>query len=324
MTKHGITFAWTFDGQGGGTRIADTQIAEEIQNAGLAWVHVNDTKRSARSWMEKNFSYLDRVIVDALLEEETHPRYLMHNGGMLLILRGVNLNPDEEPEDMVSLRVWIDEHRIITVERRKVQTIHEIDKLLCHNAGPRNAGEFLTMLTDHLFDHMQETMTRVHDKLDRLEDLLIEKPDAVLQRDVTALRRSAMTFHRYISPQREVISYLRHADVHWLTDTHRRDFSEDWDKIKHMLEDLDFLRDRARIIYDELMSITNQKVNHNLYLLSGIATIFMPLTFVTGLLGMNVEGIPGAHDPYAFLIVTGMTIGLGLLLAFIFKWLKWF
>ena len=324
MARHGITFAWNFDGLGGGTRIAEAQIAEEIENVGLAWVHINDTKRSARSWMEKNFSYLDRIVVDALLEEETHPRYLMHNGGMLLILRGVNLNPDEKPEDMVSLRVWIDEHRIITVERRKVQTVHEIDALLCRNAGPSNAGEFLTTLTDHLFDHMQETMTRVHDKLDKLEDLLLDNPDAVLQRDVTELRRSAMTFHRYISPQREVISYLRYADVPWISDMNKRDFSEDWDKIKRILEDLDFLRDRARIIYDELMSITNQKVNQNLYVLSGIATIFMPLTFITGLLGMNVAGIPWADDPRSFFTVVGLTVGLGLLLAFTFRWLKWF
>jgi zinc transporter len=324
MANNGIKFAWTFDGKGGGERITDENISEEIKNVGLAWVHINDEEYEARQWIEREVSYLDSIILDALLAEETHPRYLDHQDGLLMILRGVNLNPDEEPEDMVSLRVWIDQHRIITVERRKVRTIIEVDKNLEKGTGPKNAGDFLTMVTGHLFDHIEDAMIRVHDKLDAVEDMLETRPNEVRQMDVTQLRRTAMTFHRYIAPQRDVIGHLRHAEKPWLTHTHKRGFSEDWDTISRMLENLDFLRDRARIIYDELNSITNQKTNDNLYILSGISVIFMPLTFTTGLLGMNVEGIPGAHDPYAFAIVAVGNIAFGIFLAIVFKLLKWF
>lgn len=318
-----IRFAWTIDGNGGGTRIVNENIAEEIRNVGLAWVHINDSNFDAREWIEKEITYLDRIILDALLAEETHPRYLDFQDGILLILRGVNLNPEQDPEDMVSLRVWVDSHRIITVERRRVQTVSDIDKNLEDNAGPKDAGEFLTMLTGHLLDHIEDTMTRVHDELDNLEDKLIIAPENVSQSEVTAMRRTAMTFHRYIAPQRDVINYLRRSEKNWLSQTHKRDFSEDWDKLTRMIESLDFLRDRARIVYDELHSLTNQKTNNNLYLLSGITTIFMPLTFITGLLGMNVEGIPGADDHLAFFIVTFSAIGFGLFLAALFKWKKW-
>lgn len=324
VSNNSVKFAWTFDGQGGGSRIEDENIPRELHNAGLAWVHINDSDFEARDWIEKEISYLDRIILDALLEEETHPRYLDFQDGLLLILRGVNLNPGQKREDMVSLRVWIDEHRIITVERRKVHTIYEIDQQLEEGKGPKNAGEFLTMLTEHLFDHIEDTMTSVHDRLDILEDKLIEDPENVQQSEVTSFRRTAMTFHRFIAPQRDVINHLRRADKSWLTQTHQRDFVEDWDKLNRMIEGLDFLRDRARIVSDELTSINSQKTNRNLYILSGIATIFMPLTYITGLLGMNVEGIPGAHQPDAFITVTLGTIILGILFAAIFKFLKWF
>lgn len=324
MAKNGITFAWTLDGRGGGVRVDDDSISEEIRNVGLAWVHINDSDFEARAWIEKEISYLDRIILDALLAEETHPRYIDYHDGLLLILRGVNLNPDQEPEDMVSLRIWIDPHRIITVERRHVHTVHEIDQHLEECKGPKNPGDFLTMLTGHLFDHIEDAMTRLHEKLDALEDTLDSNPDDVSQKEVTSLRRTSMTFHRYIAPQRDVINHLRHAVKPWLSSNNKRDFSEDWDSLTRMLESLDFLRDRARIVYDELNSITNQKTNQNLYLISGITAIFMPLTLITGLLGMNVEGIPGAHDPYAFLaILIGCGV-LGLILTIIFKWLKWF
>ena len=167
-------------------------------------------------------------------------------------------------------------------------------------------------------------MTRVHNHLDELEDKLADDPDSVAQTEVTALRRTAMTFHRYIAPQLEVINHLRRADKSWLNATHKRDFSEDWDRLTRTIESLDFLRDRARIVYDELNSLSAQKTSNNLYLLSGITTIFMPLTFITGLLGMNVGGIPGSHDHLAFYVVSAGTIAFGLLLAIIFKWMKWF
>ena len=321
--KTGIIFSWTIDGSGGGQRVSHSEISEEIRNAGLAWVHVNDTKRSARKWIEREFAYLDRIILDALLADETHPRYLDHQDGLLLILRGVNLDPDEKPEDMISLRVWIDSHRVITVEHEEIRTIRDIDQALARRAGPTCAGDFLTMLTEHLFEYMGDAITRIHDRLDELEDMMLDDPDKVQSKTVTELRRVAMKFHRYVAPQRDVIAHLANSKNSWLDDIHRRDFLEDWDKVKHILEDLDFLRDRARIIYEELNSITSQKTNRNLYVLSGIATIFMPLTFITGLLGMNVEGIPGADQTQAFAIVTLGTVCFGIFLAFIFRRLKW-
>lgn len=84
------------------------------------------------------------------------------------------------------------------------------------------------------------------------------------------------------------------------------------------------MRERSQITYESLNGLLAQRVNKNLYFLSGIATIFMPLTFITGLFGMNVEGIPEAHHPQAFLIICAVTIGLAILQGLIFKWLKWF
>lgn len=324
MGQNGITFAWTIDGKGSGTRIQNENIAEEIRNVGLAWVHINDSDFEAREWIEREISYLDRIILDALLAEETHPRHIDYQDGMLLILRGVNLNPDQEPEDMVSLRIWIDSHRIITVERRKVRTVREIDERLEEHTGPKNVGDFLSMLTGHLFDHVDDAITRLHDQLDTLEDKLQDNPDSVSQREVSSLRRQAMTFHRYISPQRDVLNHLRFSDRAWLSQIHKRVFLEHWDKVNRTIESLDFLRDRALIVYDELTSLNNTKTNKNLYLLSGITTIFMPLGFITGLLGMNVMDIPGENEPHAFLYITIGTIALGLMMASVFKWLKWF
>ncbi len=322
--QNGIVFAWAMDGKGGGRRLAETEVAEEIRNAGLAWVHLDATHDGTRDWLKREIDCIDQIIIDALLAEETRPRTVDFGDGMLLILRGVNFNPDSEPEDMVSLRMWVDVDRIITIERRHVHTIRTIDDQLKAGAGPRSSGHFLAGLCSQLFDYMDEAEGRLNERLDQLEENILSKPDDSQRAETLEIKRSAITFRRYIAPQRDVLAHLRYADQSWLESTHKRSFQEDLDQVIRTIEDLDLMRERAQIAHDSLTSMLAQRVNKNLYLLSGIATIFMPLTFITGLFGMNVAGIPYNDHPSSFLIICAITLGLAALQAIIFKIMKWF
>lgn len=319
-----VVFAWTLDERGGGRRLDLSEAAEELRNAGLSWVHLQGGTTAARDWLKREVSYLDDIILDALLADETRPRSLEYKGGMVLILRGVNTNPDAEPEDMVSLRLWIDEDRIISIERRRVETIHYIDAQLAKGTGPKNAGDFLSLLTGRLFEHLDHALGRLHDRLDALEDQIEAAPDRSMPSQALSIRRAAIMFRRYVAPQRDVLAHLRHSEQSWISPLHRRGFQEDLDQVLRTTEDLDLMRERAQISYEYLNGLLAQKVNKNLYFLSGIATIFMPLTFITGLFGMNVDGIPYAHHPHAFLSICAVTVGLAVLQGLIFKWMKWF
>lgn len=325
MEHSAVVFGWNFDTQGSGQRLNPEQVAQEVRNAGLSWAHLNATDDDlARSWLQQEASYLDAIILDALLAEETRPRALDYQDGMLLILRGVNTNPDEEPEDMVSLRVWIEKDRIITIERRKVASIRHIDQLMIERKGPKNAGDFLAMLSSHLFENMEVALGRLHDRLDDLEEKAMKPAQTDLRREALDIRRAAITFRRYVAPQRDVLAHLRFAEEEWISSNNQRSFQEDLDQIIRTLEDLDLMRERAQITYETINSALAQRTNRHLYFLSGIATIFMPLTFVTGLFGMNVAGIPEANHPHAFAFICVATIGLALLQALIFKIMKWF
>lgn len=318
-----VLFGWTFDGEGGGRRLTPEETAEEIRNAGLAWVHLNGSDDGARDWLQKEATYLDEIILDALLADETRPRALDLGSGMLLILRGANTNPDSEPEDMVSLRMWIDEERIITIERRPVETIRFIDTRMNKKTGPKNAGDFLSMVCGHLFENLDHALGRLHERLDKLEEQIQTKTATDLRSEALDVRRAAITFRRYVAPQRAVLEHLRYTDRSWIDLQDKRGFQEDADQVLRTVEDLDLMRERAQITYDQLTNILAQKVNRNLYFLSGIATIFMPLTFVTGLFGMNVT-IPFSNYPHAFALICGITIGLALLQTIIFKLMRWF
>lgn len=324
-TNSGIIHAYTIDGRGGGTSLSgDNTVAQAIESEKLAWVHFDANDSNSRKWLESRLDFLDDIIIQALLADETRPRILQFDQGTLLILRGVNLNENAKPEDMVSIRLWVDKSRIVSVRRRRMKAVTDIKERFETGTGPKNSGEFITMLINRLFGRMEPVFSELDERLDDAEEEVIENPDIELRQEITAIRKQAILFRRYIAPQRDVIAALRTSDQPWLSLTDKRHLQESLDQIIRYVEDIDSIRERAQITKDELANALSDKMNKNLYMLSVVAAIFLPLGFLTGLLGINVGGIPGADMSNAFFIFCAMLIGVVVVQIGLFKYLKWF
>ena len=131
-------------------------------------------------------------------------------------------------------------------------------------------------------------------------------------------------YRRYIAPQRDVLAHLRISEQSWMDIVNKRKIQETMDHVIRYIEDLDTIRERAQIVKDELANVLSDRMNKNLYMLSVIAAIFLPLGFLTGLLGINLGGIPGAESQYAFFVFCGILTTVVAIQLLIFKKLKWF
>ena len=323
MSEH-IFLAYGFDGKGGGTPLEGDAISQQIKDDALAWVHLDASHPDSKNWLEKEIAYLDPFIIEALLAEETRPRMTQIDDGVLLILRGVNLNENADPEDMVSIRLWVDKHRIISVRRRKLKAVWDIEEKLKAGKGPKDSGQFISMLASRLFERMEPVLTALDETTDDIEEKVLESADIALREDIVHVRKQAIMFRRYMAPQRDAIGQLRMADIEWLNDTHKRHLQEAYNHVTRYVEDLDAIRERAQIVKDELANILADKLNKNMYVLSVIAAIFLPLGFLTGLLGINVGGMPGAENSDAFYIFCGILVGIVGIQVLLFKKMKWF
>jgi zinc transporter len=319
-----VIHSYRINGDGSGSVLEDKSISKAIKGDSLAWVHLDASNPESRTWLEKELTYLDNIIINALLADETRPRILEFEEGALLILRGVNLNKNSEPEDMISIRLWIDQHRIISVRRRKLKAVADIRERLEAGKGPKNSGDFINALTSRLFERMEPVFSGLDEDLDDVEERVMEEPDTKERQEISSIRKQAIMFRRYIAPQRDVIAHLRTSEQPWLDQMHKRRLQESYDRVVRYVEDLDTIRERAQIVKDELSNALADQMNKNMYVLSVIAAIFLPLGFLTGLLGINIAGIPGAENPYAFFIFCGMLAGIVGLQTIIFKKLKWF
>lgn len=318
-----IIYAYELDGKGKGVPLIGDEVAKKLKADALAWVHLDAGHPDTRSWLEENLSYLDPFILSALLATETRPRITEIKDGMLVILRGVNLNENAEAEDMISIRLWIDEHRIISTRMRKLKAVSDMRERLEHGDGAKNAGDFLTMLCARLFERMEPVIRELDDRTDKVEEEILDDPDISFRHEIVDIRKMAIMLRRYIAPQKDVITRMYTSKIRWMDLPHQRQIHESIDHVTRYIEDLDSIRERASIVKDELANIMADKMNKNMYVLSVIAAVFLPLGFLTGLLGINVGGMPGANNNFAFWLVCLLCIAVGGGLLALFRKLKW-
>jgi len=318
----GLVFAFILDGNGGGKRLDFDRVKTWHPEDGTLWLHLDYTGHSAKQWLCDE-SGIDPVIVESLTTEETRPRSLIHKGGMLLILRGVNLNPGAEPEDMISIRLWIDAGRIVTLRHRHVMAIDDIRQAVEAGSGPAGPGAFLEELSDSLVIRMGTVIADIDDSVDALEDELLTEQNYELRQKIAKIRRTAISMRRYLAPQRDVMARLYNEKVDWLYDMERMRLRDISDRTTRYVEDLDSVRDRATVTQEELNNRLSEQMNKTMYVLSIVAGIFLPLGLLTGLLGINVGGIPGTESKWAFTIFCILLIGIAGGQVWLFKRKKW-
>jgi zinc transporter len=318
----GLIFGYLLDGNGGGQGIDWETLGQWSLERGTLWLHFDYASGKVQKWLAKEGG-LSPILFEALLAEETRPRIVPSAEGVLLILRGVNCNPGADPEDMVSIRMWFDEHRIITMRHRRVMAIEDINKAIESGKGPTSSGDFLVMVSERIADRMGDVVAEMDDSVDELEDTVLTAQSYELRPKLAKLRRQTISLRRYIAPQRDVIARLQHERIPWLKDVDKVHIREIAERTARFVEDIDSARDRAAITQEELNNRLSEQMNKAMYILSIIAAIFLPLGLLTGLLGINVGGIPGAENKWAFVFVSLFLVAIAAGLISLFKRIKW-
>ena len=316
-------YCGVFDGRGG-ARPIELKDAQQWRGASgeTLWVHLDATDESSRRWLTQSGT-AGESILDVLLANETRPRSLVTDEGMLVVLRGVNMNPGADPEDMVSIRLWIESDRIISTRRRKLLAITDMRESLAAGQGPGSSGEFLATLVERLADRIGEFVNSIEEELADFEESMSESETETSRRHLGVLRRQMAEVRRFLAPQRDALDRLYRYSGSWFSESEVSRLREESDRITRYLEDLDLAREQAVVMQEEFLGLLAQEQNTRMYVLSVVAAVFLPLSFLTGLLGMNVGGLPGVESSDGFLWSVGIMIASGIGLMLFFRWKKW-
>ncbi len=320
--QDGLIYALVLDGAGGARQLTWDGVATWSPGDGVLWLHFDYTGEAAREWLLGKAG-LDEIVSEALLSPETRPRTTVIEDSALLALRGVNLNPGSDPEDMVSIRVWMDGNRVISSRNRRLLSAGDIVQSLLAGRGPSTAGEFIVELADRLTERAEETITDIEEQVDEMEADVVTGGTRELRSALSETRREAIMLRRYLAPQREAILRLASEKLTWLDEHDRMHLREVADKLIRYVEELDSIRDRASVTQEELVGKLSEQLNSRMYVLSILTAIFLPLGFMTGLLGVNLGGLPGANSEWGFGAFILVLIAVLLVQIWLFKKNKW-
>jgi zinc transporter len=286
------------------------------------WLHFDAGQPLVNEWLSEHGG-LNAIAVGALTSEETRPRVLRRGDNVVVTLRGVNRLADEGAEDMVSVRIWTNGTRIISARLRQLPSTERLVAQLSAGDGPTSIPELLVDWIENIIDDMAETMAKLEDDLTKAESGIDAEEPALTRQTIVAIRKRALTLRRYMAPQREALTRLSTETPTWLDEYFRVRLRDITDRLIRYIEDLDEIRDRAILAQEELAARLADEMNRKTYVFTIVAVVFLPLGFLTGLLGVNVGGVPGLDEPQAFNYLVFLCCAISVGLLGYFKWRRW-
>jgi zinc transporter len=305
----------------GPVRALGEEEAAAYAGPGFVWVHL-DGQDMLDAEVRKADAAIPDIAASALVATETRPRCDAVDHGAILNLRGLGLEGADQADRLVSIRMWIRDTRVVTVSRHVMAATATVRAKM--EAGRiHDSGDLVAAYAWAISTELDPEIAALGDALDEVESDLEPRSLFGLRRRITAVRSEAINFRRFVAPDRDALRTLPGLDFDWLGEDDRLHIVEAADRFARMAEELESVRERAALLHEQITDLRAEQTDQRALYISVVAFIFLPLTFVTGLLGMNVEGIPYAHSPWSFwgTVIFCLTVGISVLVWF--RWRNW-
>ena len=296
------------------------------QGQGYVWFHFDRDDPATRALFDADDG-VDTVATRTLLAADSRPRTIVRGEDVLINLRGVNLNPGADPEDMIPLRFFIQQGRVVSCNARNLKAIGDMVSRLETQPVSRTPGGFIASFALTIIERMQPTITDLNEQVDDLEDLLDDNSNRDKQdrarSAVSELRREAIMLRRYLAPQKDALTSLSQQSLPWIDGDDQLRLRDAADQATRVAEELDAVRERCAIVKDQLTDLRSEEMNRNMMVLSVVAAIFLPLGLLSGMMGINVGGMPWVENEMGFWYVTALIVVVGIFQFVLFKLAKW-
>jgi zinc transporter len=291
---------------------------------GPLWVHL-DRVQTIPEWLKKHHP-IDGAVLESLRAEARRPRVeVLHHDNLVIVFRTMNVDvapAADLTQTNRTTRVWGSPTRIVTMSESDPEVFEDCARQIESERGPKTVPEFLVRLTDNVVKRAELAVLQIDADLTDVE--LDQEKGIVLQAERSrAIRRRATQLRRSMAPYREVLVQLNHLRLQWLRDHVRDAWAPMVEDGGQVVEDVDGILDRARLVQESISDRIARELNQRVYVLTLISAIMLPLTFLTGLVGVNLGGIPGANSPWAFTVFCVLLGIIGICQYCIFRHLRW-
>ena len=279
------------------------------ERAKFEWLHFCARHDDIESALNDQLG-LPMFISQALVAQETRSRAIVRPEGIMVLFKAMHQHDGADPEMMVSLRLWIEPHRIVSAREHDIDALLTIGDEMAAGYGPTSTADFLIDMIGHVYDEFDPLIDAMETEIDSLEALVEREETAAVCGRLAALERRAAIFHRHLAPQSAIFTLVGASRCPIVGDDDRDHLNELDSRLHGILETLRDMRERALIIDQRIQRIEEFRHTKANLVFAVAATLFLPATFLTGLFGMNVGGIPWLDEPMGFVLMSGICLAL--------------
>jgi zinc transporter len=294
--------------------------AAAYSGPGFVWIHVDNVEEPDRSLLGGDD--IPDVAANALIATETRPRCERIEEGAIVNLRGPTAEGVDVSDRLVSIRMWVRRGKVNSLTRRPLAATEAVLGQMRAEAI-LDPGDLVAAFAREISRELDPRVAELGDLLDDCESDLESRNMYHLRGAIARIRAEAIAYRRFVAPDRDALAQLAQLDFEWLHEDDRLHIREAADRFARMAEELEAVRERAALLHEQLTDLRAEEIDQRSLLISIVAFIFLPLTFITGLLGMNVKGIPYADEPWAFAGVCALCLAIGVLVLMWFARRHW-
>ncbi len=271
------------------------------------WFHFQRDVEGINEWLKA--ADIPEPIIDAMLEEDTRPRFQRLKDGFVMLLRGVNLNEGAQPEDMMSLRILYYKETVYTFRKHHFKAVAHIRDDLQNQQGPESLNDFLVHLVEQLNQKIEDVIDDIELNVEQMETEGFDNT-AEQQKKLTVMHRRLLRLNRFIRPQLAALDKFTSESEKWVDAELHQWLLNERDTTQRLLEQIDLMLEQVWMQREQIQQAVAEKMNRNTYWLSVIAGVFLPLSFLTGVFGINIGGMPGVENTSAFEIFCWILLGI--------------
>jgi magnesium transporter len=292
---------------------------------GLLWVDIEDVTNEDAELLSNVFCFHPLAVADCISKNIHPPKIDDFEHYLFIIVHGINYLIESEVVETTELALFLGKNYVVTshdVPMRSVSSM--LDQVRKDGRPMRRGVDFLVHdLVDALVDNFMPTIDEMDVKNDQLEAEALHEPKRQTLISIMQLKRSILALTRVILPQREIVNGLSRGDYPLISERAQIYYRNIYDHLVRIEMLTLGLRDMAESVLSTYLSSVSNRMNEVMKVLTLIATIFIPLTFIVGIYGMNFANMPELQWQYGYFSILIVMAVIGISLVVYFRRRRW-
>ncbi|MBW3561946.1 MAG: magnesium transporter CorA family protein [Actinobacteria bacterium] len=318
-----LTIRWMRDGRA--RTIPLSALADALAGDGYVWIDLSAPTPEERAVLDHPALSLDPFAREDILEDTHLPKLDVHDDHLLLVVHAVEVERSAVELATGELDIAVGDDWMLTHHARALHPVAAVGEMVDRGLpGLDRPALVVHRILDVMDDVFVPFLDLMGQRLDLVEEDVLETPTAATRSEIFALRRDLITLRRISVPQAEVIRQLSREQVPMFTAGDRALFRDVYDHIHRLAEVSEAYRQLVESAYDMYRSVRDDETNRRLTVLTMVSTVLLPITVLAGIYGMNFEHMPELDERWAYPAlwgVFGAIITGGLLLFRRWGWL---